>query len=125
MKNLKIVAIVTLFAIATGVNAQDKIEKPIKPQVNEHHSQEEDDQIEKFKDQLNLTPEQKEQIKAIRAKRFDEKTELKMKLKELRVAERLEINSILTDEQQGLIKERKELNKTKHKSRGHKEKMEQ
>jgi Spy/CpxP family protein refolding chaperone len=107
MKNLKLVAVAVFFAVVTSVNAQDKMNKPSNLQVNEQHQ--EDDHIEKFKDQLNLTPEQKAQIKEIRGKREAEKTELKMKLKKLRVAERLEINSILTEEQQGLIKEKKQM----------------
>ena len=128
MKNLKIVAIVALFAIATGVSAQDKMERPMKLQVNEHHNQDEDDdQIEKFKDQLNLTEEQKTQIKEIRGKRAAEKKELKTKLKDIRVAERVEINQILTEEQRALIKEKKEMKheKFKGKKEFHREKMKQ
>jgi Spy/CpxP family protein refolding chaperone len=128
MKNLKIVAIVALFAIATGVSAQDKMERPMKLQVNEHHNQDEDDdQIEKFKDQLNLTEEQKAQIKEIRGKRAAEKKELKTKLKDIRVAERVEINQILTEEQRALIKEKKQMKheKFKGKKEFHREKMKQ
>ena len=127
MKNLKILAIVALFAIATGVSAQDKMKRPIKLQVNEHHNHDEDDQIEKFKDQLNLTEEQKAQIKEIRGKRAAEKKELKTKLKDIRVAERVEINQILTEEQRALIKEKKEMKheKFKGKKQFHREKMKQ
>ncbi|MCB9360161.1 MAG: Spy/CpxP family protein refolding chaperone [Flavobacteriales bacterium] len=107
MKNLKSIAIVALFIAATSVSAQDKMNKPTNLQVDKQHQ--EDDHLEKFKDQLNLTPEQKAKIKAIRAKRFAEKTELKKKLKDLRVAERIEINSVLTDEQRALVKEKKEM----------------
>ncbi|TXB65137.1 hypothetical protein FRY74_06835 [Vicingus serpentipes] len=128
MKNLKIVAIVALFAIATGVSAQDKMERPMKLQVNENHNQDEDDdQIERFKDQLNLTEEQKAQIKEIRGKRAAEKKELKTKLKDIRVAERVEINQILTEEQRALIKEKKQMKHEKFKGRKefHREKMKQ
>lgn len=118
MKKLKSIAIVTLFIVATSVSAQDNLNKPSALQVDEQLQ--EDNRIEKYKDQLNLTPEQKAQIKQIRAKRFDEKAELKKKLKDLRVAERIEINSILTTKQQAIIKEKKELKSESFKGREHK-----
>lgn len=112
MKNFKLVVAVAGIAISTVVSAQDKTNTSKPLTTVESVDNEDDNHVEKFKDQLNLTPEQKAKIKEIRGKREIEKMELKLRLKELRVAERLEINSILTEEQQGLIKEKTEM---KHK----------
>lgn len=83
-----------------------------------HHvkpiNDEDNDSVERFKDQLNLSEEQKNQIKAIREKRAAEKADLKNKLKELRLAERTEIDAVLTEEQRALLKEKKEAKEFKH-----------
>ncbi len=77
-------------------------------------NEEDTDHVERFKDQLNLTQEQKIQIKAIREKRAAEKADLKNKLKALREAERTEIDAVLTEEQRALLKEKKEAKEFKH-----------
>jgi Spy/CpxP family protein refolding chaperone len=110
MKKITFIAAVALFAFA-GTTAYAQAPKPQQLHAVNPDNDEDDDQIERFKDKLNLTPEQKTQIKAIREKRAAEKNDLKAKLKAIRTAEREEINAILTEEQRALIKEKKE---TKH-----------
>lgn len=110
MKKITFIAALALFAFA-GTTAYAQAPHPQQLHAVSPDNDEDDDQIERFKDKLNLTPEQKTQIKAIREKRAAERNDLKAKLKAIKTAEREEINAILTDEQRALIKEKKE---TKH-----------
>lgn len=110
MKKITFIAALAFVAFA-GTTAYAQAPQPQQLQAVNPDNDEDDDQIERFKDKLNLTPEQKTQIKAIRDKRAAERNELKAKLKAIKTAEREEINAILTDEQRALIKEKKE---TKH-----------
>lgn len=107
MKKITFIAALALVAFA-GTTTYAQQAKPQQLQAVSPDNDEDDDQIERFKDKLNLTPEQKTQIKAIRDKRAAEKNDLKAKLKALRDAEREEIKAILTEEQRALIKEKKE-----------------
>jgi Spy/CpxP family protein refolding chaperone len=108
MKKITFIAALALVAFA-GTTTYAQQAKPQQLQAVSSDNDEDDDQIERFKDKLNLTPEQKTQIKAIRDKRAAEKNDLKAKLKALRDAEREEIKAILTEEQRALIKEKKEM----------------
>jgi Spy/CpxP family protein refolding chaperone len=116
MKRISIIALVLFtFATTITVNAQTA-----KNQKTLQHVQpdDDDDPIEKFKDQLKLTTEQQAKIKDIKQKRAAEKKELMAKLKAIRNAEREEINAILTDEQRALIKEKKAAKQTDAKEKG-------
>jgi Spy/CpxP family protein refolding chaperone len=108
MKKITFIAALALFAFA-GTTAYAQAPQPQQLQAVNPDNDEDDDQIERFKDKLNLTPEQKIQIKAIREKRAAEKNDLKAKLKAIKDAEREEIKAILTEEQRALIKEKKEM----------------
>lgn len=108
MKKITFIAALALFAFA-GTTAYAQAPQPQQLHAVSPEHDEDDDQIERFKDQLKLTPEQKTQIKAIRDKRATERNDLKAKLKAIKTAEREEINAILTDEQRALIKEKKEM----------------
>lgn len=104
------IAALTLNGFSAFAQAhQPKLLHHVKP-IND----EDNDSVERFKDQLNLTEDQKNQIKAIREKRAAEKADLKNKLKELRLAERTEIDAVLTEEQRALLKEKKEAKEFKH-----------
>ncbi|MCC7332496.1 MAG: Spy/CpxP family protein refolding chaperone [Flavobacteriales bacterium] len=111
MKKLTFIAtlVVSIFTV-NSVKAQSNISKA-QPMELSAPDDNEPDHFESFKDQLNLTPEQKAKIKAIREKHSTERNELKAKLKALRETERAEISEVLTPEQRALVKEKMEKRK--------------
>ncbi|MBF0596710.1 hypothetical protein [Faecalibacter rhinopitheci] len=88
--NLKSLFIVALFISSFSVSAQTH--------------QKNDDQIEEFKKELDLSDAQVLKIKSIKEKYSPEKAELKRKLKELRNKEITEIDKLFTPEQKTKLK---------------------
>ncbi|MBW6483645.1 MAG: Spy/CpxP family protein refolding chaperone [Vicingaceae bacterium] len=116
MKNLKLIALATIFSF-TGIiaaNAQDATQpKPIKKEFHKNNAE----RMEKMKAELNLTDEQVEKIKAIHEKNDAEKAAHKDKLKEINQAEHEEIKTVLTEEQKAILRAKREQNQKQQKPR--------
>lgn len=103
MKNLKLIALASVLTIGTTitVNAQDAANKqPVKESLKKERQV----KIEEMKEELKLSDEQVQKIKAIHAKKEAEKETYKDKVQEINKAEKEEINQVLTDEQKAILK---------------------
>ena len=116
MKNLKLIALATIFTF-TGIiaaNAQDATQpEPAKKEFHKNKAE----RMEKMKAELNLTDEQVAKIKAIHEKNDAEKTAHKDKLKEINKAEHEEIKIVLTEEQKAILRAKREQNQKQQKPR--------
>lgn len=115
MKNLKLIALATIFTF-TGIiaaNAQDATQqKSIKKEFHKTDAE----KLEKMKAELNLTDEQVEKIKAIHKKNEAEKAAHKDKLKEINEAEKEEIKTVLTEEQKAILRAKRAQNQKTRKA---------
>ncbi|MBW7868373.1 MAG: hypothetical protein H3C31_08640 [Brumimicrobium sp.] len=113
MKNLKIMIAATMLLTGAMALAQDntRTQKDIHPksccatQAKDGTNARSEHYPQQIKEQLNLTDEQVTKIQSIKEKRAAEKKELQKKIRELNMAEREEINQVLTDEQKAKLKE--------------------
>ncbi len=130
MKTLKYFALAGLFIFGlTTANAQDSDskrmnKKPKKYDMSGYHKMQDSTHFHKqWAKEVELSKEQREQIKNIRAKRADKIKKLRGEMRELRKAQREEIQGVFTPEQKEKMKEmrskRRDQMKKNRKNRGH------
>jgi periplasmic protein CpxP/Spy len=117
----KLAAILVLFAItATSYAQQHRLKEQNTPHKKDQPKQEL--KYERMEKELNLTPEQKERMKAIDAKyapieekQKAERERLRAEMKETRQKKQAEMQEVLTPEQRKIVEEKKQERKEKMK----------